>query len=702
MQPNKTAIRQHLEFLFSGMEDYKDGRFEISILNDSENFIFGSIDEAVEKAVHWNEQGKNVYTVGSIMSPNTAPFGRNSDSDFYATNVLWCDIDDPVNPNDLKEAYKDCPPSLVVVTGRTPYTRTHLWWKLDDALTDSNILRRAVQGIQLALGGDPAAKNPTRLMRLGGSVAWPKKEGRVAEVTEVIIPSNAKTTTLERIMEVYPLPEQKAKPLISQDNFKSTGLHLQDNKWLESDIKEILSHISPDVGYHDWCQIGMAIHSEGMSFATWDDWSSRGSTYKPEEMAKKWASFKGSGVSIGTLIHLAKEHGWQPKTYSAPPEVVQIKKQETTYDPQTGEVIEPKADTKQDELKPYSWIEADDITPVIDVADFVEGTLRDNEMSVIYGKPNCGKTFFMVDLSLHIALGREWNGREIEQGLVVYVSMEGASGIKNRIIAFKQFYKVKDHIPMVVIPKAFSMMNAGDAANFLKTLYLIEEQHGRVRMIVIDTLARAMAGGDENSTKDMSVFVANCDAIREHTQAHMAVIHHSGKDDTRGARGSTALLGGIDTEIELTRDKDSKIVTVKVTKQREMEASDDLFYQLETVPLGPDRREKMVTSCVVLPVNSDNIEKKKKVFKVTARQQTVLNAIHNTMAKYAKERHVLSDMPITSCITREELNSELRVKGFYEGTTRNTQGTRLRDALEALEIKGLAFSTEALVWTIKK
>jgi RecA-family ATPase len=61
-------------------------------------------------------------------------------------------------------------------------------------------------------------------------------------------------------------------------------------------------------------------------------------------------------------------------------------------------------------------------------------------MSVIYGPSNCGKTFFVVDLALHVALGREWRGRAVDRGAVVYLSLEGAQGIRNRLAAFRKHH----------------------------------------------------------------------------------------------------------------------------------------------------------------------------------------------------------------------------------------------------------------------
>jgi hypothetical protein len=120
-----------------------------------------------------------------------------------------------------------------------------------------------------------------------------------------------------------------------------------------------------------------------------------------------------------------------------------------------------------------------------------------------------------------------------------------------------------------------------------------------VGLIVVDTLSRAMAGGNENSPEDMGALVRNLDTIRQHLPAHVAVVHHSGKDAARGARGHSLLRAATDTEIEVSREIGSSTSSARVTKQRELELGDEFPFTLVPVELGANRRGKPVTSCVV-------------------------------------------------------------------------------------------------------
>jgi hypothetical protein len=248
---------------------------------------------------------------------------------------------------------------------------------------------------------------------------------------------------------------------------------------------------------------------------------------------------------------------------------------------------------------PFVWFR--DARPNLEANDFVEGLLTSGSMSVIYGPSNCGKTFFVLDLALHVAWGREWRGKIVDRGAVVYLSLEGAQGVQNRMNAFRSHHDCGD-LPFVAMPKPVNLLD--DKADVEAVIQLVEyiaqETALPVRMVIVDTLSRAMAGGNENSSEDMTALIGNCDRVRHATGAHVCIIHHSGKDEARGARGHSSLRAATDTEIEIKRDPEVTRSIVKVVKQRDLEADEPLAFTLKSVNLGTNKRGKPVTSCVVL------------------------------------------------------------------------------------------------------
>lgn len=273
-----------------------------------------------------------------------------------------------------------------------------------------------------------------------------------------------------------------------------------------------------------------------------------------------------------------------------------------------------------------------DVTPALDSADFVEGLLIDGAMTVIYGESSCGKTFFSLDLALHVAAGREWRGRQVDRRGVLYLALEGSHGIRNRIAAFKLANGANAvDLPFAVVPCALNLLSPqGDTLRVIEAAQIAAERLTvPVGLIVVDTLSRAIAGGNENASEDMGALVRHLDLIRQALPAHVAVVHHSGKDTARGARGHSLLRAATDTEIEVTRDTFSKTSTARVTKQRELETGDEFAFQLLPVTLGTSRRGKPVVSCVVR--TSDQITEEAKGARQTAEEQQ----------KVAKERAVL-------------------------------------------------------------
>jgi hypothetical protein len=146
-------------------------------------------------------------------------------------------------------------------------------------------------------------------------------------------------------------------------------------------------------------------------------------------------------------------------------------------------------------------------------------------------------------------------------------------------------------------------------------------------LIVVDTLARSMGDGDENTAKDAAMFVRNCDLIREATGAHVMVIHHTGKDEERGARGSSALRAAVDTEILVGADH-----RISSKKQRDMMAPADLHFTLRSVSLGTDEDGDPVTSAVV-----DAAEKPAKQSKpLKGRDEVAMNALNEALREHGR------------------------------------------------------------------
>lgn len=196
--PNTAAMRQHLDHLFGGyLDGFHDGLIELAWTETTSHDgkhplkhakLFGTdqIEELIEEAARLNSQPMcNVYIGAALRKPNTAPFGRTNDDDAYALTAAYIDLDDQGAATSAKEIYGKAKPTLIVVTGRAPHTRAQMWWKLDEPITDPALWSSLLRGMAAAMKGDSTVTNPARVMRLAGSIAWPVKDGRTVELTDI-------------------------------------------------------------------------------------------------------------------------------------------------------------------------------------------------------------------------------------------------------------------------------------------------------------------------------------------------------------------------------------------------------------------------------------------------------------------------------------------------------------------------------------
>ena len=250
---------------------------------------------------------------------------------------------------------------------------------------------------------------------------------------------------------------------------------------------------------------------------------------------------------------------------------------------------------------PTQLLHFSDIKPVIEANDFVEGLLTYGGMSVIYGESNSGKTFFATDLAFHVACGWPWNGREMRRGSVLYCSLEGSFGIRNRMAALAAHFDVDPAtVPLYVLPVTMELVTPdGHVTGISGCINAINAKHPDmpVVLVVIDTLSRALNGGNENGPEDMGALVGNSTKLQQDHRVHVAWIHHSGKDAARGARGHSLLRAATDTEIEIVAEEGVRFA--RVTKQRDLECTGEFAFALKVVELGTNERGKPVTSCVV-------------------------------------------------------------------------------------------------------
>lgn len=305
---------------------------------------------------------------------------------------------------------------------------------------------------------------------------------------------------------------------------------------------------------------------------------------------------------------------------------------------------ERKKKSSLNERSKLSYQRLEDIKLESDSPYLVKGLLNRENLSVVYGAPACGKSFFVVDLAYHVAQGVEYRGAKVRGGWVLYCGLEGAMGIKNRLAGLRMDRGGCDRF--FFSPSGFSMFEESGLESVLGLIDDIREAEGLSEgpaMVIIDTLARAMAPGSENAVEDMGQLVRHLDELKEETGAHVMLVHHTGKDKARGARGSNALLGAVDTEISI--DNHDGLRVANATKQKDMDMGEPMYFRLEVMELGSDSDGDTVTTCLVEAVEPSENE----LARTKARER--LSPVHQIALRLLEElweRKHPSDLPLYS------------------------------------------------------
>ena len=244
--------------------------------------------------------------------------------------------------------------------------------------------------------------------------------------------------------------------------------------------------------------------------------------------------------------------------------------------------------------------------------ELIEGVLTVGAGSVIYGDSNSGKTFLVIDMACAIARGVPWMGRQVEQGLVVYVAAESPASVKGRLQAYQIHHGVKVPNFAIVTAPVNLHSNEIDTEALILAVKQVERLAGMpAKLVVGDTLARLSAGANENSGEDMGLVVQRFDRIRAETGAHFLLIHHSGKDAAKGARGHSSLRAAVDTEIEVQETPAGRCA--EVMKQRDLGTKGErIGFHLEQVHVGTTKWGKPASTCVVRSAEAPEKESKGK------------------------------------------------------------------------------------------
>lgn len=235
---------------------------------------------------------------------------------------------------------------------------------------------------------------------------------------------------------------------------------------------------------------------------------------------------------------------------------------------------------------------------------------------MIYGAPSSGKSFAALDMALSIAHGLPWHGHDTKKKSVLYLAAEGQAGVLKRIETWRQYHGMERIDNFSLLPMPCLIDNPGQLGELLAMIRSLPAMPG---VIILDTVARSMLG-DENSTLDMGKLVNACGELHEATKATICLIHHTGKDETRGARGAIALTGATDTMFKVVRTTEEKQYLLICERQKDDEPFKPMVFNLEVIDTGHVNADgDPVTSLVPVYDPEAKVKEKKKEKRIVLR-----------------------------------------------------------------------------------
>lgn len=584
--------------------------------------------------------------------------------------------------------------------------KIHIHWRLSEPTQedgDHAKLRRARELASMLVGADPTAKPIVHPLRWPGSwncKATPRMSTIASYDDGAEINLGEALDALEGAIEAEgwaqaEMPRAAAQSTAPLDDVRSAMASIPN--------------LGVEIHYDTWIRLGYAMwRATGGSpegFDVWDQWSKISDKYDGAETERTWrricAAMSGATPSVtvgaGTIFYLAARNGWvrlhpffekARNAFGLGDEPDKAGQNRTERDKRPAIL----SLAQLDELPPPEWI--------------IDGLIPDQGFVVPYGPPKSGKTFLMLSAGLHVADGRDWFGKKVRQGAVIYIAGEGTGGLSLRLRAMRQHYGISADVPFWVIPRAVNFRNDTDVTALAK---LIRDTVGEipVRMVFLDTLARAMPGADENSAQEVGLVVAASDWLRDELSCTVLPIHHSGKDAERGARGTSALRGAWDAAFEVKSSDKGKTITMTVADQKEAEAGEEMVFDMVEVVVGIGRKSLVPVLREADPDNPDKPDtsgggSNENVRPMSGMAGTAVRCLRDLIG--GPEGAILpplSDLP--SFDTRGVRLEQWR-NAFYKLLPERNQDTRQRAFVRAKDIllqQGAIGIRDPFVWLIR-
>jgi hypothetical protein len=281
----------------------------------------------------------------------------------------------------------------------------------------------------------------------------------------------------------------------------------------------------------------------------------------------------------------------------------------------------------------------------------VKNLLASTGLSVIWGPPKCGKSFWAVDLGLHISLGWEYRGRRVQQAVVVYVALEGQHGMPARIEAFRRHHGVAE-APFYLVTSRLNLI--ADAKQLIDDIKAQLPNSVMPGIVFIDTLNRSLVGS-ESKDEDMAKYLAAAELVASDLRSAVAIVHHCGIDASR-PRGHTSLTGSVESQIAVKKSAGGEVIAT-VEHAKDFAEGDAIASRLELVTVGVDPDGDDITTLVVMPSESTTPPGPKQP-RESKSKRTFRDALAEAVGTAGQDLRVLDDGPTVRAVEVSHVRTE--------------------------------------------
>ena len=354
-----------------------------------------------------------------------------------------------------------------------------------------------------------------------------------------------------------------------------------------------------------------------------------------------------------------------------------------------GDVLAALLESATEPPKPeprYKLLGADDLRNLPALAWRVRGVLPAVGLAGLYGPSASGKSFLALDMAAAIAEGRRWFDCRVEAAPVVYAALEGEGGFKLRVAAWEAHTGRALPAGLSMVLQSFKLTEPQDVKDLASVV-----PAGAV--VFLDTLNRAAPTADENSSKDMGEILSAAKLLQSLINGLVVLVHHTGKDATKGLRGHSSLFAALDAAVEVSRDGERR--EWKVAKSKDGQDGDAQPFKLQIETLGTDDYGDAITSCVVV---RDTAAQDVRAVKLPqgGNQRLVLDALRPMFKDGMAGK--TGAPPMARCI---ELEAAIATASGHLTCETFRRTTRAREAITGLVARGVYGCNEGWIWLIQ-